>query len=155
MNFKQKVASFAAVAILATGAFAATEGHQGHQGGAFGQHRLERMATALNLTDAQKATAQTLFDQAKTEAAPIAAQLKQGRQAMAEAVKAGKSDAELATIANQQGTLMGQLAAIRAKAFAKFYAQLTPEQKDKADQMRQQMRNRFQGHRPAADASKG
>jgi Spy/CpxP family protein refolding chaperone len=106
-------------------------------------HRINMLATALDLTDAQKAQAQMLFDAAHQQAEPVAAQLKQGHQTMAAAVKAGKSDAELEQIANQQGALLGQLAGIHAKAFAKFYSTLTPDQKTKADKLHQDMVGAF------------
>ncbi len=106
-------------------------------------HRINMLATALDLTDAQKAQAQTLFDAARQQAEPVAAQLKQGHQTLAAAIKAGKSDADLEQIASQQGALMGQMAGIHAKAFAKFYATLTPEQKTKADKLHQEMAGAF------------
>ena len=106
--------------------------------------RLARMAQFLSLTNAQKEQAKAAFQQARQQAQPIRTQLQQNRQALADAVKAGKSDTEIQSLANTTGTLMGQLVAIRTGAFAKVYATLTPDQKAKADQWREQMRNRFQ-----------
>jgi Spy/CpxP family protein refolding chaperone len=110
-------------------------------------HRAERrgkarafIASYLGLTESQKTRAKEIFEAARVQAQPVAAQLKQGHQALREAVKAGKSDAEIDALARQQGALMGQLSATRAKAFAKLYTLLTPEQKDKADQLREHVR---------------
>jgi Spy/CpxP family protein refolding chaperone len=151
---KSTFARYTAGAILAAGLiFAQTPSttnpapgqHAGRQ--AFMQKRFDHMAQQLNLTDAQKAQAQTFYQQARQEAAPIRAQLKQNRQALFDAVKAGKSDADIRALAATTGNLTGQLVAIRTSTFAKVYSILTPEQRAKADQMHQQMKNR-QWHRP-------
>jgi len=107
--------------------------------GAFRQH----MFQALNLTDAQKEQAKTIFQQARQTAQPVSEQLKQNRQAMAAAVKANDAT-QIEQLAAQQGNLRGQLIAIRSGAMAKFYTNLTPEQRAKADQMHQQMQQRMQ-----------
>ncbi len=102
--------------------------------------RLGRMqqflAVSLDLTEAQQAQAKEIFAAARASAAPLVAQLRSGRQEMAAALKANQPDAELDRIASRQGVLLGQLAAIRAKAQAKFYALLTPAQRDKAEKLK-------------------
>lgn len=143
MNLKTKVLSVIAVGAVATGLVFA----QAHHGMWGGQHRLAFLTQQLNLTDAQQAAAKDIFAQARTESQPIMDQLKQGHEAVAAAVKAGKSDAELTQLSQQQGVLMGQLAAVHTKAMARFYAQLTPDQKTKADQLHEQMKARFQQFR--------
>ena len=80
--------------------------------------------------------------QAHQTAAPLQAQLKQGREALAAAVKANDS-AHIQQIAGSQGTLRGQLMAVRASALAQFYQVLTPEQRAKADQVLQRIRQRL------------
>ena len=119
--------------------------------------RLEFLS-ALNLTEAQKAAAKSIFDQAKQESAPVIEQLKSGHEAMEAAVKANKSDAELNQIAASQGTLMGQLAGIHARSFARVYAQLTPEQKAKADELhagfKRMIQRRMQTHDSAPHVAK-
>ena len=93
------------------------------------------MAATLNLTDDQKAQAKTIFQQAHASSQAIQAQVKDARQALANAAKAGASDAEIDRLANAEGPLMAQVAAIHAKAFEKFYAILTPDQKKQVDAM--------------------
>lgn len=110
--------------------------------GMLGQ-RLAQAAQQLNLTDAQKQEARMIFQQAFRDAAPVRAQLRQNRQALAAAVKAGQGNDEIQRLAKTQGDLMGQLVTIRTEAAAAFYADLTPEQKTKADQMQQQFRQRL------------
>src|SRR5437879_4904422 len=115
MTIKKKVLSVFAAGVLAAGMiFAAGQGPGGRHG-MMGGKRLDFMATALDLTDAQQQTAKAIFDQAKTSAQRIRDQQKQNHQAMSAAIKAGKSEAELTQLATQQGALMGQLAAIHAK----------------------------------------
>lgn len=106
----------------------------------------QRMTQALNLTPDQQATAKQVMMQAREQAAPLRQQLKQSREALANAVKSG-NDAQIDRITKDQAPLMAQLAAIRAHAFEKIYATLTPEQKTKADTMRQNfMSHRGQRH---------
>ncbi len=103
----------------------------------------ERMAAFLNLTPGQRQQATAIMNEAKQSAEPIRAQLKQGREAMAAAVKANNT-ADIDRLATSQGVLMGQLAAIHAKAFAKVYTLLTPEQRQKADQLHERMKGMFE-----------
>jgi Spy/CpxP family protein refolding chaperone len=139
MTLKKKIYSVCAVGVLAAGMMFAKEQGFGQKG------RLDFLATRLSLTDAQKQSAQSIFDEARTAAKPVRDQLRETPQALTAAVKAGRIDSELTEIATRQGALMGQLSAIRAKGFSKLYAQLTPEQRVKADQMHQRMTG--MGHR--------
>ncbi len=102
-----------------------------------------RMFQALDLTDAQKQQAKAAMQQAKQNAEPLMKQLRENRQALAAAVKANDT-AQIHNLAAQQGHLQGQLLGIRSEARAKVYATLTPEQKAKADQMREKVRERMQ-----------
>ena len=99
-----------------------------------------RIAQALNLTDAQKQQAQAIIQQTRQTLQPLRQQSKQNRQALMAAIQAGKSEVEIHQLALTQGNLAGQLVAARAEALAKFYSTLTPEQRAKAVQMRQQIR---------------
>jgi Spy/CpxP family protein refolding chaperone len=100
----------------------------------------QRIAKALNLTDAQKQQAQAIIQQTRQTVQPLRQQAKQNRQALMAAIQAGKGDVEIHQLALTQGNLAGQLVAARAEALAKFYGTLTPEQRAKADLMRQQLR---------------
>jgi len=119
------------------------------------QNRFNRMATALNLTDAQKTQAQAAWKQAHETVKQFAPQLKANREAMAAAVKSGNT-AEIDRLAAERGSLMGKVMAAHSEAFAKIYQTLTPEQRTKADQLRQQfgarMHQRMQ-HRQNATQS--
>src|SRR5579884_3128433 len=109
-------------------------------------HFRERMAKYLGLTADQQQQAKAVFKQAREEAAPVRAQLKQNREALMNAIKSG-NDAQIDQLTRAQAPLVAQLSAIRAHAFEKVYASLTPEQKAKADTMRQNFMSRRGPHR--------
>jgi Spy/CpxP family protein refolding chaperone len=95
----------------------------------------DRMAAKLNLTDDQKQQAKAILQSSRGSSQPVGQQLRQTRQALRDAIRAGKPDAEIDQIAGTAGSLEGQMTAIRAKAFSRVYALLTPEQRAAADQM--------------------
>src|SRR5436190_10984141 len=88
------------------------------------QRRFDRMASFLNLTDAQKTQAQAFMKEARESAKQLAPQLKQNRQALAEAVKANKT-ADIERLSAEKGQLMGKMTAIHSEAFAQIYQTLT------------------------------
>jgi Spy/CpxP family protein refolding chaperone len=144
---KQNWMKLALAAALATGLTVAQtatpqpgerqgEKRRGPRGG-----MLERMASHLNLTEAQREQAKAAFQDAREQSQPVMEQLRTTRQELADAVKSGKTEVEIDMIARRQGELMGQLAGIQSKAMAKVYATLTPEQREKANELRE----RFQG----------
>ncbi len=148
---KNHLMKLAAVAALACGmAFAQTAPAPAPQPGqaktGIRARVRQRMMQALNLTDAQKQQAKTIFQQARQSSQPVRQQLQQNRDALAAAVKANDT-AQIQSLSNQQGQLRGQLLAIRSEAMAKFYNTLTPDQKAKADQMHQRIRERMQQRR--------
>jgi Spy/CpxP family protein refolding chaperone len=146
---KKNLIRFAGVAAMAAGmAFAQAPanpaprppaGHMMERRGEF--H--ERMMQELNLTDAQKQEAKAIFEQARATAKPVREELKQNREAMHAAIKANDT-ARIHTLAAKQAGLQAKLVEGRADAMAKFYAKLTPEQRAKADQMHEQMKQRWE-----------
>jgi len=133
--FSKKTIAVTAITILGVaGAVAAApqvRNMERHRGG----YRM--MTSQLGLTDAQKAQAKAIFQAAWQSAKPVRQELRQERQAVQAAIKAGKSAQEIEQLAKVEGTDMGQLAAIRASAFAKFYSTLTPDQKQKLESLHQ------------------
>ena len=125
-------AVLAAGMALAQNAPAQNSPHAGRHGAQAGS-MIDRLSARLNLTDAQKQQAQSIFAEGRTSAQPVRAQIRQDRQALAAAVKSG-SQADIDRISNNMGPLLAQASAIHAKAFASFYAILTPDQKSKVDQ---------------------
>ena len=128
--------------LIAFSAFA--QGPHGPRTG--GGRGLDFLAGYLALTDAQKQQAQTIFDAARAASETARGQIESARDALQTAVKANRPEAELDRLAAAVGTIEGQLVAIDAKASAKFYALLTPEQKAKYDELRN--RGGGRGERP-------
>ena len=108
-------------------------------------HRAEarhRMFQALNLTPAQKEQAKAIFQQERAAAKPVREQLRQNRAAMSAAVKAD-SQAQIAQLSAERGKLVGQLTTTRTEAMARFYHELTPQQRAKDDQIHQRFQARM------------
>jgi Spy/CpxP family protein refolding chaperone len=133
----------AAVALLSTGLLLAQAPSQrGERGqGPRGNH-MERMATILDLNEAQKTQIQGFLQQARQETAPVREQLKQNRQAIKEAVETNNT-ARIQTLSEESGRLSAQLKAAHANAMARSYAVLSPEQREKAQKLFSQF---GQGH---------
>src|SRR4051812_43979337 len=83
---------------------------------------VDRMSTALDLTDQQKQQARTIFTSQREAAGSFRKELREERRAVESAIQAGKPVAEVEQIAKNEGPALTSLAAIRATAFAKFYA---------------------------------
>ena len=113
-----------------------------------GQLNMDHVSAALNLTETQKTQAEAIFEKAKVAAQPIREELRTNREKLSAASKANASDAEIQRLATEQGRLMGKLIAIHTEARAKFYQLLTPEQRTKADQMHEQMKQKTRSQNP-------
>jgi Spy/CpxP family protein refolding chaperone len=151
---KRSILNVAGAAVLAAGmalaqnAPAQNSPHASRHGAQAGS-MVDRLAARLNLTDAQNQQAQSIFADAHKSAQPLRAQIRQDKQALAAAVKSN-SQADIDRISNSMGPLLAQASAINSKAFAQFYATLTPDQKSKVDQrlsQRSSGRRNWQGHR--------
>ena len=103
--------------------------------GADGGRRLNYLAGYLGLSDSQKQQAQPIFEAAESASETARGQMASARDALRAAIKANQPDSELDRLAAALGVIEGQLASIRAKAEAKFYALLTAEQKTKYDEI--------------------
>lgn len=98
------------------------------------QMHVDRLATLLSLTDAQKTKATTIFTDVQTASQSIRASLQTAHQSLADAIK--KNDTgSIDSLAMTIGNATGQLTAIQAKSDAAFYAILTADQKAKYDSM--------------------
>lgn len=135
-----RIAAVALATVVTTGIVWA----QGHGGFGHRGHMAEFVASQLDLTDAQKVLAKQIFDEARQANEPYVAQGKQIAEQAHAAVKAGKSEAELQQIANSGSTVAAQIMGTHLKAMSKFYANLTPEQKAKADKLHNSMKSMFE-----------
>lgn len=86
------------------------------------------LAWHLDMDDSQIA----ILKEAREAAQPYTEQLKEQHQAMKAAVESGASDAELQTLADATGDIVGQVVGVYAKALARLHTTLTLEQKEKA-----------------------
>lgn len=101
---------------------------------------VDRMSSALNLTDQQKQQAKSIFTSEREAARSIRMQLRQERKAVQSAIQTGKSPAEVRLLAKNEAPALGDLAGMRAEAFAKFYGVLNPEQRQKLQALHQEWR---------------
>lgn len=160
-SLKTKIAIWGTAAAVTLGGFTALAHAQKGPGGPHGRGGFGffggMMGHALNLTDAQKEQIRSITKEAFTGNQSLRDQLKSAREAEQAAIKAGKSDAELAQLAQSYAALHTQMHTTRLQTEAKIYKVLTPEQQTKLDEMRGKMRARFSqgmqrrfGHRPPA-----
>jgi Spy/CpxP family protein refolding chaperone len=106
------------------------------------------MGRLLELTDAQKEAIQAEMQAARTAAQPLREQLRGIHEQIGEAVKSGAGDATLDGLADQVGSISGDLLAISLKSRSKIYNTiLTAEQRTKLEEIRNEMRDRRQNRR--------
>jgi Spy/CpxP family protein refolding chaperone len=99
---------------------------------------MQRLTANLNLTADQQTQAKAIFQGARQQSHSIAPQLQQQRQAMSAAIKSD-NEGQIDQLTQQNAQLSAQARAIHAKAMAKFYSILTPDQKAKFDQRMNRM----------------
>ncbi len=99
-------------------------------------NRLNQVAQILELTPDQRTHMQTIIQQGMDSARPLIQQLRQNRLQMKQLIDSGTTgpqfDAQVQQFASAQGQLVGQLAAIRARAVAQIYSMLNPQQRQRA-----------------------
>lgn len=92
---------------------------------------VDMWSSYLNLTAAQQEQAKPLFNNERDATKNLFDSMKQAEDALTAAEKSNQPDSELDRLANAVGAVHAQMAAIHAKAMARFYAMLTPDQQDK------------------------
>jgi Spy/CpxP family protein refolding chaperone len=120
---------FAAGILSAQTATAPVEHHHRVPGG----QMMQRLSSRFSLTVDQQQQAKTIFQQSREQMKALAPKLKEERQAVASAVKTD-NEKQIDQVLQSDASLNAQARAIHAKAMAKFYQILTPEQKAKFDQ---------------------
>ena len=100
-----------------------------------GGRMVARLTRQLKLTSDQQNQARSIFADARKRAQSFAPDLRGERQAMSAAIKTD-NEAQIDQIARQDAQLNSQARAIHAKAIAKLYSTLTPDQKAKFDSIR-------------------
>lgn len=105
------------------------------------------LARKLDLTDAQRAQVKTIWAAERPTVIPPLRQLVNQCGSLSSATTDGTFDeAKARAIADQQASTLSQLLVERQRLISKIYNEvLTPEQRIKADQLREQMHGRVDG----------
>ncbi len=109
---------------------------QSHESHARRAHRdmVARLSTRLHLSPDQQNQARAIFKQARADAKALSPKLRNERVALRTAIKSD-NEPQIDRILNQDSQLNVQARAIHAKAMAKFYQILNPDQKTRFDHM--------------------
>lgn len=145
---KKTIAILAVAAILVIGGVFAIAQRAMHKG--FGGHGMRggeqgvmMMLRRLDLTSDQQAKVKEILDANKGTVQPIREQLKANHEKLA-ALGGNFDEGQVTAIAKEQGDLMSQMIVARQKVKSQIFAILSDEQKAKAEQLRQEMKERFQ-----------
>lgn len=119
-------------------------GHFGKRGGGMG-----RLFSQLDLTDAQKAQIKQIHENSRAELRPLGEQIRAKRQEIRQAREGGTVNEALVTQKlTEIAPLEAKMMAARARIHEQTLSVLTPEQKTKLEQMREQFKSR-RGERKA------
>jgi protein CpxP len=141
--------SIVIVAILmAVAAGLATTAFAQHSGMGFGRHHngwmLKHMTKQLNLTADQQTQIKGILAEEKTKIKPITQQLRQNEQAENANINGNFDETQARAFAGKQAQLMTDLIVEKQRTRSKVYAVLTPEQRQKAQQLMQERQQRRQ-----------
>lgn len=112
-------------------------------GGQMGQLMSPLMARMLEIDDAQRTAIRERIQAAAEESKPLREQQKALRVRIEEAVKSNAGDAALEQLASESGRIAAQSQAIALKTRSAVYNTiLTPAQRTKLEELRQEFQNR-------------
>ena len=146
MRWKYVAIGLAVVLAITLGVTLARAGavgwHHGHR------HMLKWLAHELDLTDAQQAQIKSMIEAEKPNIRPLVQQLADQQKLMLAATANGAfDDAKVRTIAGNQAQVIAQLLVEKEKLISNVYQNvLTPDQRVKADALRQRMVDRMGKH---------
>ncbi|MGH7783842.1 MAG: Spy/CpxP family protein refolding chaperone [Candidatus Binatia bacterium] len=147
---KKRTIAILAIAILAVGAAfvvaqkAMHHGFGGHGTGFGRMHGPGLMLRGLNLTDDQKAKVKGIMDAGRTTVKPIMQSLGENHKKMEDLTANGAFDeAQVQALATEQANLMAKMIVERERTKSQVFAILTDDQKAKAAQMKEQMKEHF------------
>ena len=89
----------------------------------------------LGLDSAQQAGLKTILSDQQNSVSSLRTTLEQAHDALRAAAKAASSDPAIDNLAANLGAVYAQAVAAQAKAYARFYLLLTPDQKQKLDSL--------------------
>lgn len=105
---------------------------------------LKHMTKELNLTTDQQTQIKSIMQAQKSKVQPLMQQLRQNRQAESANITGNFDENQARTFANKQTQLMSDLIVEQERTKSQIYAVLTPEQRQKAQQLMQQHEQRMQ-----------
>jgi periplasmic protein CpxP/Spy len=149
MNKKVFVA-VTAIVLAAAAAKAGTVFAQGPGAGfgpGFGRHggwMFHHMAKELNLTADQQAQIKGILQAERTKVQPLMQQLRQNEQAQNATVNGNFDEAQARAFANKQTQIMSDLIVEKQRIKSQIYTVLTPEQRQKAQQLMQEHQQKMQ-----------
>jgi protein CpxP len=150
---KRTIAILTVAAVLVIGGVFAIAQRAAHIG--FGGHGIRggqeamMMLKRLDLTSDQQAKVKDIFEANKGTVQPIFAELKANHEKLA-ALGGSFDEGQVTAIAKEQGELMSQLIVARQKVKSQIYAILTDDQKARAEQLQQEMKQRFHNRMKSA-----
>ncbi len=131
--------------LMALAAGLATSALAQRPGKGFGHHGgwMRHMAKQLNLTDAQQTQIKGIMATEKTKIKPLMQQMRQNQQAQDANINGSFDENQARAFAGKQAQIMTDLIVEKQRMRSEVYAVLTPEQRQKAQQLmleRQQRR---------------
>lgn len=131
----------------------------GPGGPGFGHHGgwlLRHMTRELNLTADQQAQIKGIMQAQRTKVQPLMQQLRQNEQAENATINGTFDEAQARAFAGKQTQIMSDLIVEKERTKSQIYAVLTPEQRQKAQQLmqehQQKMQERMQKHQQQQEA---
>jgi Spy/CpxP family protein refolding chaperone len=112
-------------------------------------HKRHHFWKMLGLSDAQKNQIHAVLAEGRTKIQPLVQKLKEGRGQIGTLIKSGQFDEEkVRAIAKGQADIRTELIVEKTRVKSKIWAILTPEQRAKAEQMREAWRARHEEGKP-------
>jgi len=112
----------------------------------------EHLARELNLSEEQNAQVKAVFDAEHSTVEGLMKKLDDLREQLRAATANGQFDeAQVRTLANQQGQTQADLIVEHERTKAKIYSLLNAEQRSKLEQLHERMKPPFSGPRPPAN----
>ena len=92
-------------------------------------------ASNLGLDAGQQASVKAILADQESSTSALKTTLDQALTALTAATKANSLDSQIDRLSNDLGAIFAQAVAVQAKVYARFYALLTPDQKQKLDKL--------------------
>lgn len=109
-----------------------------------GDWMLQHMTKELNLTTDQQTQIKNIMQAQKSKTQPLMQQMRQNRKAEEANITGNFDENQARTFANKQSQIMSDLIVEQERTKSQIYAVLTPEQRQKAQQLMQQRQQRMQ-----------